>query len=630
MAVTTGQKLSRFASHLDDEGDNVPFTVDTLVELLAYPTGKSVFVLSYFSAHKYKGGGHYDWDATRPKSDHDGGLVVSPTVPWDGSQGASHAAFLAGTGETNPAGLGCWVLKTDAAVVPENYGAVGDGANPDAAPVGKWILSGRRIAAYGVYAIESALPKVIGSLDMTGGKFIPTTYIAGPLINVEASADGQNVSIVGVEIDAQNNVGIGIFISCLSYTLNRLTVHENTVTGIKGEEAATGTFSAYGIFVSGLFKIGSIARNLIDSVEAGDISTEQIPNGIAASGACGTLDIVLNRVLNIGQTSDRGNALNVNYLGETAAYSVNIHKNYVQDACVRAIKLQSPASVKDNELVATENITFDPAQFQFIDAQVAGSDIQDNVMRLDTGAVDVSALAPLVVRNASDNYNENATTVKNNKLYYSGSSPISTNGFITIEIDRGDSEVLAETVIVEDNYNEFPVLSFARVLQTSASNTGEFKIKLHGNETSFGNTYSAQFAYFNGVDSKGIIDIDVQNNKCFDSPTTFLRTIFTNSTGADFKRITIAGNQADVTETANLRANSIAESMSGVTFDDVGSGSAFFASDAPNVVGATGYTSNIYIEKPMEVLARVTNQAATAFAMYDLSGWREYTSSGNL
>lgn len=35
MTVTTGQKLSRFASHLDDEGDNLPFTVDTLAELPA-------------------------------------------------------------------------------------------------------------------------------------------------------------------------------------------------------------------------------------------------------------------------------------------------------------------------------------------------------------------------------------------------------------------------------------------------------------------------------------------------------------------------------------------------------------------------------------------------------------------
>lgn len=54
------------------------------------------------------GGGQFYWDGSKPKSQHNGITIFSPTVPWDGSY-AGLAAFLAGTGETNTGGIGCWV-----------------------------------------------------------------------------------------------------------------------------------------------------------------------------------------------------------------------------------------------------------------------------------------------------------------------------------------------------------------------------------------------------------------------------------------------------------------------------------------------------------------------------------------
>ena len=58
-------------------------------------------------------GGSWVWDAACPKASHDGGTKISPTVPWDGTY-ATHSAFLAGTGETDPTGNGCWVRLLDA------------------------------------------------------------------------------------------------------------------------------------------------------------------------------------------------------------------------------------------------------------------------------------------------------------------------------------------------------------------------------------------------------------------------------------------------------------------------------------------------------------------------------------
>ncbi|MDH1410871.1 hypothetical protein N5F20_10335 [Citrobacter freundii] len=54
------------------------------------------------------GGGQFYWDASKPKSQHNGITIFSPTVPWDGSY-AGLAAFLAGTGETDAGGTGCWM-----------------------------------------------------------------------------------------------------------------------------------------------------------------------------------------------------------------------------------------------------------------------------------------------------------------------------------------------------------------------------------------------------------------------------------------------------------------------------------------------------------------------------------------
>ncbi|CAI8724286.1 hypothetical protein [Pseudomonas sp. IT-P4] len=56
------------------------------------------------------GGDTFRYDPTMPKSSHDGGTIISPTVPWTNLP-ANLPAFLAKTGETDPDGLGCWVRE---------------------------------------------------------------------------------------------------------------------------------------------------------------------------------------------------------------------------------------------------------------------------------------------------------------------------------------------------------------------------------------------------------------------------------------------------------------------------------------------------------------------------------------
>lgn len=58
------------------------------------------------------GGGDFIWLPTLAKSSHNGVMVFSPTVPWDGSK-SSLPAFMAKTGEADPSGSGCFVRITD-------------------------------------------------------------------------------------------------------------------------------------------------------------------------------------------------------------------------------------------------------------------------------------------------------------------------------------------------------------------------------------------------------------------------------------------------------------------------------------------------------------------------------------
>lgn len=78
------------------------------------------------------GGATYIWDTSRPKSQHNAGNIISPTVPWNGSEG-TFAAYIAKTGETDPAGSGCWVHKN---LTGNEFNVLQWGAKNDASTAG--------------------------------------------------------------------------------------------------------------------------------------------------------------------------------------------------------------------------------------------------------------------------------------------------------------------------------------------------------------------------------------------------------------------------------------------------------------------------------------------------------------
>ncbi len=56
-------------------------------------------------------GGTWIYDASLPKTNHNGSQIISVTVPWDGQGGQSYQDFIDGVGETDGGGNGCLVRE---------------------------------------------------------------------------------------------------------------------------------------------------------------------------------------------------------------------------------------------------------------------------------------------------------------------------------------------------------------------------------------------------------------------------------------------------------------------------------------------------------------------------------------
>lgn len=101
-------------------------SVEDLSGLVGTVDGQQISVLGWHPDSDVGGGTLY-FDESRDKSDHNGGTIFSPTVPWT----TTTADYLNAVGETDPGGTGCWVHVDVGYVTPHMFGAVGDGITDD-------------------------------------------------------------------------------------------------------------------------------------------------------------------------------------------------------------------------------------------------------------------------------------------------------------------------------------------------------------------------------------------------------------------------------------------------------------------------------------------------------------------
>lgn len=141
------------------------------------------------------GSNQFKWAPLVPRTSHNGGTIISPTVPWAGTQ-ATVGAFLLATGETQPAAVGCFVAINRQQINVGQFGATGIATDNQtqsllsaiaAAPTG-----GELIFPLGIFTTTQTLTitkslNIYGlgaavnvSLRCTTASNIPTLKIEGP------------------------------------------------------------------------------------------------------------------------------------------------------------------------------------------------------------------------------------------------------------------------------------------------------------------------------------------------------------------------------------------------------------------------------------------------------------------
>lgn len=102
-------------------------TVAAVVDLQSAPrrTDLTYLLMSYHRNYNTDSGGRIYWSPTTPKSRHNGGTVISPTVVWNGTE-AAHAGFLKGVGETDPTGTGCFIREGKESTSVAEFGTIAD------------------------------------------------------------------------------------------------------------------------------------------------------------------------------------------------------------------------------------------------------------------------------------------------------------------------------------------------------------------------------------------------------------------------------------------------------------------------------------------------------------------------
>lgn len=226
-------------------------------------TGKKVR-LKGWSAGSLVGGGDFYFDNTIPRSKHDGGKYISPTVPY-----TTATAFVSGAGETDPTGRGVWVRAgiTDA-LRGEWYGMtsgidvttmsqkMADTAGAEGYgliwPVGNMLLSG----PVNVLCDNSTNGQVkflrgagkrgtVFTVDTQGGYTGPTLTVFGSIDTGNAVHDmitikGMKFRGNGSRANKNNNTGNGLYIQNMlgfyledvnTENLNRGLITQNSLYG---------------------------------------------------------------------------------------------------------------------------------------------------------------------------------------------------------------------------------------------------------------------------------------------------------------------------------------------------------------------------------------------------------------
>lgn len=147
-------------NNLATVGQIPSLVVTSISGLLTADTSKVVNVLNYHIGLE-GGGGVFYWDATKAKSEHNGGTVIDPTkvFPADWNNQTQLTTWF----DAGNSGTGCWVRQYDGAVNVKWFGAKGDGVSDDQKPLQRTLDVSQQVflppTAVSYYLSDSVSPR---------------------------------------------------------------------------------------------------------------------------------------------------------------------------------------------------------------------------------------------------------------------------------------------------------------------------------------------------------------------------------------------------------------------------------------------------------------------------------------
>ena len=143
------------------------------------------------------GGGTLYWDAAKPKSDHNGASIFSPTVPYSATTGD----YLDGVGETDVGGAGCWVMLDSSASTSINVYPL-DGEVDFVKRLESLVSIYDEITCIGTFPINSKMQTIITNTKIKGirGKTtfdLSNSSVAGEVFTLSDNAVFEGISFIG-------------------------------------------------------------------------------------------------------------------------------------------------------------------------------------------------------------------------------------------------------------------------------------------------------------------------------------------------------------------------------------------------------------------------------------------------
>lgn len=199
--------------------------------LLEVPADTVQYSLRSYLPGKAKGGGHFFYAPAWPKVQHNGVTVFSTTVPWNTlvTENTALLEYIAGTGETNPSGNGCYIRLIDGPVHFEYGGVIS--ANFDETPQIQNVLD--------LTVTENRCVAGFGSYNTATGLVLPTYRTEPPVYR-----DFTKVKVYIEQLNFTGTVGTAFYAGspASTYEIGRLLG--------PGQDVATGMMR--GIEIAGL------------------------------------------------------------------------------------------------------------------------------------------------------------------------------------------------------------------------------------------------------------------------------------------------------------------------------------------------------------------------------------------